>query len=143
VGSCPALSTSQVFDTEADLFGFCLALVAYNRWAVVMAAWHSVHGETMNQVLSLSYVANNIVWCGATVHTDLVRTTQMDERIARLLTPALQGPPRGRTQVPPVETVEEHEKEAASGRKRREVLVIVLPDHQFFTLSLSGFVAKS
>jgi IS1 family transposase len=48
------------------------------------------------------------------VHTDPVLTSQMDERIARLLTPALQGQPRGRTPAPPVETVEEHEKEAAS-----------------------------
>ena len=48
------------------------------------------------------------------VHTNPVLTKQMDERIARLLTPALQGQPRGRTQAPPVETVEAHEKEAAS-----------------------------
>jgi hypothetical protein len=48
------------------------------------------------------------------VHTAPVLTKQMDERIARLLTPALQGQPRGRTQAPPVETVEAHEKEAAS-----------------------------
>ena len=48
------------------------------------------------------------------VHTDPVRTTQMDERIARLLTSALQGQPRGRIQAPPVETGEEHAKEAAS-----------------------------
>jgi hypothetical protein len=51
---------------------------------------------------------------GLPVHTDPVLTKQMDERIARLLTPALQGQPRGRTQAPPVETVEAHEKEAAS-----------------------------
>jgi hypothetical protein len=48
------------------------------------------------------------------VHTDPVLTTQMDERLARLLLPALQGQPRGRTPAPPVETVEAHEKEAAS-----------------------------
>lgn len=48
------------------------------------------------------------------VHTDPVLTKQMDERIARLLTPALQDHPRGRTQAPPpVETIEAHEKEAA------------------------------
>src|SRR5207302_5587220 len=33
------------------------------------------------------------------VHTDPVLTTQMDERIARLLTPALQDQPLGRTQT--------------------------------------------
>ena len=48
------------------------------------------------------------------VHTDPVLTKQMDERIARLLTPALQDQPRGRPQTPPpVETTEGHAKEAA------------------------------
>jgi len=48
------------------------------------------------------------------VHTDPVLTKQMDERIARLLTPALQDQPLGRTQAPPpVEVREEHEKETA------------------------------
>ena len=48
------------------------------------------------------------------VHADPVLTKQMDERIARLLTPALQDQPRGRTQTPPpVETTEGHAKEAA------------------------------
>jgi IS1 family transposase/transposase-like protein len=49
------------------------------------------------------------------VHTDPVLTKQMDERIARLLTPALQDQPSGRTQTPsPVETLEENATEAAS-----------------------------
>jgi IS1 family transposase len=48
------------------------------------------------------------------VHTDPALTKQMDERIARLLTPALQDQPRGRPQAPPpVEAREEHEKETA------------------------------
>ena len=48
------------------------------------------------------------------VPTDPVLTKQMDERIARLLTPALQDQPKGKTQAPPpVEAIEEHEKEAA------------------------------
>src|SRR3989449_3149334 len=48
------------------------------------------------------------------VHTDPVLTKQMDERITRLLTPALQDQPLGRTQAPPpVEVIEEHEKETA------------------------------
>src|SRR5215475_9291458 len=46
------------------------------------------------------------------VHTDPVLTKQMDERIARLLTPALQHPPGSRTQAP-THAEEEHEKEAA------------------------------
>jgi hypothetical protein len=49
------------------------------------------------------------------VHADPILSKQMDERIARLLTPALQDQPRGRTQAPPpVEVREEHEQEAAS-----------------------------
>jgi len=48
------------------------------------------------------------------VHTDPVLTKQMDERLARLLTPALQDPPLGKTQAPPpVEGREEREKETA------------------------------
>jgi hypothetical protein len=49
------------------------------------------------------------------VHADPILSKQMDERIARLLTPALQDQPRGRPQAPPpVEVREEHEQEAAS-----------------------------
>jgi hypothetical protein len=48
------------------------------------------------------------------VHADPVLTQQMDERIARLLTPALQAQPHGRTQAPThAETRAESEKEAA------------------------------
>ena len=46
------------------------------------------------------------------VHTDPVLTKQMDERLARLLTPALQDQPLGRAQVPThAETLAENEKE--------------------------------
>jgi Transposase DDE domain len=46
---------------KAALFGFCLALVAYNMLAVVMAALRSVHGEeTIDHDLSLYDVANEI-----------------------------------------------------------------------------------
>jgi hypothetical protein len=48
------------------------------------------------------------------VHTDPALMKQMDERIARLLIPALQDQPRGRTQAPsPGEAIGEHDKEAA------------------------------
>jgi hypothetical protein len=48
------------------------------------------------------------------VHTGPVLTKQMDEWIARLLTPAFQDQPRGRPQaLPPVKVIEEHEKETA------------------------------
>jgi IS1 family transposase len=46
------------------------------------------------------------------VHPDPGLTKQMDERIARLLTPALQDQSLGRTQAPtPIETRAEHDKE--------------------------------
>jgi Transposase DDE domain len=46
---------------KAALFGFCLALVAYNVWAVVLAALRGVHGdETVDAEVSLYYIANDI-----------------------------------------------------------------------------------
>ena len=46
---------------KAALFGFCLALVAYNVLAVVLAALRGVHGETIvDEEVSLYYVANEI-----------------------------------------------------------------------------------
>ena len=46
---------------KAALFGFCLALVAYNVLAVVLAALRSVHGEeTVDEEISLYYSANEI-----------------------------------------------------------------------------------
>ncbi len=46
---------------KAALFGFCLALVAYNVLAVVLAALRGVHGEeTVDQEVSLYYIANEI-----------------------------------------------------------------------------------
>lgn len=46
---------------KAALFGFCLALVAYNLLAVVLAALRGVHGEeTVEHEVSLYYIANEI-----------------------------------------------------------------------------------
>ena len=46
---------------KAALFGFCLALVAYNLLAVVLAALRGVHGEEIvDEEVSLYYVANEI-----------------------------------------------------------------------------------
>jgi IS4 transposase len=43
---------------KAALFGFCLALVAYNLLAVVLAALRGVHGEEkVDEEVSLSYIA--------------------------------------------------------------------------------------
>jgi hypothetical protein len=54
---------------KAALFGFCLALVAYNVLAVVLAALRSAHGEdTVEQEVSLYYSANEI----ATTYTGMM-----------------------------------------------------------------------
>ena len=54
---------------KAALFGFCLALVAYNVLAVVLAALRGVHSQQkIDQELSLYYVANEI----ATTHTGMM-----------------------------------------------------------------------
>jgi hypothetical protein len=46
---------------KAALFGFCLALVAYNVLAVALAALRGVHGQQkIDQEVSLYYVANDI-----------------------------------------------------------------------------------
>jgi hypothetical protein len=46
---------------KAALFGFCLALVAYNLLAVVLAALRGVHGqEKVDAEVSLYYIANDI-----------------------------------------------------------------------------------
>lgn len=46
---------------KAALFGFCLALVAYNVLAVVLGALRGVHGQQkIDQEVSLYYVANEI-----------------------------------------------------------------------------------
>ena len=46
---------------KAALFGFCLALVAYNTLAVVLAALRGVHGQqTVDEEVSLYYLANEV-----------------------------------------------------------------------------------
>ena len=46
---------------KAALFGFCLALVAYNLLAVVLAALRGVHGQDkVDAEVSLYYIANEI-----------------------------------------------------------------------------------
>jgi len=46
---------------KAALFGFCLALVAYNLLAVVLAALRGVHGqEKVDEEVSLYYIANDL-----------------------------------------------------------------------------------
>src|SRR5437867_6761940 len=71
---------------KAALFGFCLALVAYNMLAVVMAALRSVHGaQLMDQELSLYYVANDIA---QTYHGMMIAIPANEWRIFRRMRPA-------------------------------------------------------
>jgi hypothetical protein len=64
------------------------------------------------------------------VHAAPGLTTQMDKRIARLLIPALQDQPKGRTQTPPLARRQQGtQKKQSLCRKLREVLVIVLQDY--------------
>jgi hypothetical protein len=70
---------------KAALFGFCLALVAYNMLAVVMAALRSVHGETIDQELSLYYVANDIA---QTYHGMMIAIPEEEWRVFGRMRPA-------------------------------------------------------
>jgi hypothetical protein len=71
---------------KAALFGFCLALVAYNMLAVVMAALRSVHGaETIDQELSLYYVANDIA---QTSHGMMIAIPEAEWRVFSRMRPA-------------------------------------------------------
>jgi len=61
---------------KAALFGFCLALVAYNLLAVVLAALRGVHGEqTVDEEVSLYSIANDIV---TTYHGMMIAIPQPD-----------------------------------------------------------------
>jgi hypothetical protein len=71
---------------KAALFGFCLALVAYNMLAVVMAALRSVHGpSTIDQELSLYYVANDIA---QTYHGMMIAIPEDEWRVFSRMRPA-------------------------------------------------------
>jgi len=71
---------------KAALFGFCLALVAYNMLAVVMAALRSVHGaEIIDQELSLYYVANDIA---QTYHGMMIAIPEDEWRVFSRMRPA-------------------------------------------------------
>jgi hypothetical protein len=70
---------------KAALFGFCLALVAYNMLAVVMAALRSVHGDALDQDLSLYYVANDIA---QTYHGMMIAIPEEEWHVFRRMRPA-------------------------------------------------------
>jgi IS4 transposase len=71
---------------KAALFGFCLALVAYNMLAAVMAVLRSVHGgNAIDQDLSLYYVANDIA---QTYHGMMIAIPEEEWRVFRRMRPA-------------------------------------------------------
>jgi len=71
---------------KAALFGFCLALVAYNMLAVVTAALRGVHGEdAIDQGLSLYYVANDIA---QTYHGMMIAIPEEEWRVFSRMAPA-------------------------------------------------------
>jgi hypothetical protein len=71
---------------KAAWFGFCLAWVADNRLAVVLAARRSVHGaETIDQDLSLDSVANDIAH---TYHGMMMAIPEDEWRVFSRMRPA-------------------------------------------------------
>jgi hypothetical protein len=71
---------------KAALFGFCLALVAYNVLAVVLAALRGVHGEeTVDDEVSLYYVANEIT---TTYHGMMIAIPALEWDVFSAMSPA-------------------------------------------------------
>jgi hypothetical protein len=71
---------------KAALFGFCLAWVADNMLAVVMAALRGVHGEEiLDHNLSLYYVANEIA---QTYHGMMIAIPEDEWRVFSRMRPA-------------------------------------------------------
>jgi IS4 transposase len=73
---------------KAALFGFCLALVAYNVLAVVLAALRSVHGqERVDEDVSLYYLANDVA---TTYHGMMIAIPEEEwDVFARMSVPAM------------------------------------------------------
>ena len=73
---------------KAALFGFCLALVAYNLLAVVLAALRGVHGqERVDEEVSLYYIANDI---STTYHGMMIAIPEVEwDMFARMSVPAM------------------------------------------------------
>jgi hypothetical protein len=71
---------------KAALFGFCLALVAYNLLAVVLAALRGVHGEdTVDEEVSLYYIANEIA---TTYHGMMIAIPESEWEVFYSMSPA-------------------------------------------------------
>jgi IS4 transposase len=73
---------------KAALFGFCLALVAYNVLAVVLAALRGVHGhERVDDEVSLYYLANDV---STTYHGMMIAIPEGEwDVFARMSAPAM------------------------------------------------------
>ncbi len=73
---------------KAALFGFCLALVADNPLAVVLAALRGVHGqERVDEAVSLYYIANDI---STTYHGMMIAIPEVEwDVFARMRVPAM------------------------------------------------------
>jgi hypothetical protein len=79
-------------DPKAALFGFCLALVAYHRLAVVLAALRSVPGaEIIAQALALYYGAHDIA---PTYHGMMLAIPEDEGRVFSRMRPAEMGATR-------------------------------------------------
>ena len=71
---------------KAALFGFCLALVAYNLLAVVLAALRGVHGEEIvDEEVSLYYIANEIT---TTYHGMMIAIPEPEWDVFYVMSPA-------------------------------------------------------
>jgi hypothetical protein len=71
---------------KAALFGFCLALVAYNLLAVVLAALRGVHGEEkVDEEVSLYYIANEI---STTYHGMMIAIPPLEWEVFYSMSPA-------------------------------------------------------
>jgi IS4 transposase len=73
---------------KAALFGFCLALVAYNVLAIVLAALRGVHGpERVDDEVSLYYLANEVA---TTYHGMMIAIPEGEwDVFARMSAPAM------------------------------------------------------
>lgn len=71
---------------KAALFGFCLALVAYNVLAMVLAALRGVHGEErVDDEVSLYYIANEIT---TTYHGMMIAIPEPEWEVFSAMSPA-------------------------------------------------------
>ena len=73
---------------KAALFGFCLALVAYNVLAVVLAALRGVHGQqTVDEEVSLYYLVNEVA---TTYHGMMIAIPEAEwDVFSRMSAPAM------------------------------------------------------